>query len=182
MIENNKNNSNSYILTDILRAAVVMLHSSFEEYFRNVLINWLPQKASDETLKKIPISLYAGNKSPEKLYLSDLAKYSHLNIDVVINESISKHMALKSFNNTSEILSWLSKIDIKLDSFDKLDLIDKCVNRRHKIVHEADMNKQNNAERLTSIKSGEIIPWIDAYVELVNLIEEFITRFESNPV
>ena len=33
-----------YRFTDMLRAAVVFLHSAFEEYFRNIITVWLPVK------------------------------------------------------------------------------------------------------------------------------------------
>ena len=50
--QDEQKDSKDYKLTDILRSEVVFLHSAFEEYFRCVLIEWLPVKASDETLKE----------------------------------------------------------------------------------------------------------------------------------
>ena len=35
---------------DILRAAVVFLHSALEDYLRGVITEWLPQKGSTEAL------------------------------------------------------------------------------------------------------------------------------------
>ena len=40
-----------YKFTDILRSAVVMLHSSFEEYFRNTLRERLPLVCVESDLK-----------------------------------------------------------------------------------------------------------------------------------
>ncbi len=176
----NKKDGKEYILTDMLRAAVVFLHSSFEEYFRKIIIDILPKKATNETLKHIPISLYAGVRNPDKIFLSDLSMYKNLSINEVIEESISKHMELKSFNSAEEIRVWLSKVMIDFSTFDKFDTIDKAVKRRHKIVHEADTNRTNDGERLTSIKSGDIKPWIEAYVELVSLIENQIEKWEKD--
>lgn len=173
--------SNDYKFTDILRAEIVLLHSSFEEYFRSVLIEWLPIKATKETLKEFPISLKAGKK-PEKIYLDDLTDYKGKTIDELIYESISKTMQLKSFNNEGEIRSWCSKIGIKLDNFNRMHEIDAAVKRRHKIVHEADMNRKNEKQRLQSIKPGDISPWIEAYEELVRLIDSETTRWEKEKV
>lgn len=89
-------------------------------------------------------------------------------------------MELKSFNSAEEIRVWLSKVMIDFSTFDKFDTIDKAVKRRHKIVHEADTNRTNDGERLTSIKSGDIKPWIEAYVELVSLIENQIEKWEKD--
>jgi hypothetical protein len=178
--EENKSDGKDYRLTDILRSAVVFLHSSFEEYFRNVLIRWIPVKASSETLKKIPISINAGKK-PDKLFLSDLAHYRDKSINDVIKESVYEYMNLKSFNNQSDIRAWLDKIGINIGDFQKLSEIDKAVHRRHKIVHEADINKKPDSEneRLSPIKPGDIKPWIEAYTELVNLIDNQIEEWET---
>lgn len=168
-----------YKLTDILRAEIVLLHSSFEEYFRSVLIEWLPIKASDETLKEIPISLKAGKKA-EKLFLNDLAHYRGRTIDEIIQESVLETMQLKSFNNEGEIRSWCSKIGISLEKFDGMREIDAAVHRRHKIVHEADTYRSANSQRLQSINPGNITPWIKAYEGLVKLIDDMITEWEDS--
>lgn len=167
-----------YKLTDILRSEVVFLHSSFEEYFRSVLVQWLPIKASEETLRQIPISVNAG-KRPDKLYLNDIAKFRGKSVDEIINESVEEHLKLQSFNNQGEIRAWCTKIGIDLSTFGKLGDIDKAVHRRHKIVHEADTNKNNDIERLQAIKPGDITPWIKAYKDLVTLIDEYVSKWEE---
>ena len=171
--------SKDYRLTDILRAEIVFLHSSFEEYFRSVLVEWLPIKASDETLKEFPISLKAGKKA-EKLFLNDLAHYRDRTIDEIIQESVLETMQLKSFNNEGEIRSWCSKIGITLENFSGLHEIDAAVHRRHKIVHEADTNRNGNGQRLQPITPGSIAPWIKAYEDLVRLIDDTITEWEGS--
>ena len=178
--EDNKRDGKDYKFTDILRAEVVFLHSAFEEYLRCILIHWIPVKANDETLKEFPISLSAGKK-PEKLYLSDLAHFRDKKVNDIIRESVEKTMQLKSFNSEGDIKAWCSKIGISLDGFEKIKEIDKAVHRRHKIVHEADINKndEKRTERLQSIKPGDLTPWIEAYKELVNLIESKINEWEN---
>ena len=179
--ENNQSDAKDYKLTDILRAAVVFLHSSFEEYFRNVLIEWLPIRATDETLKAIPISINAGKK-PEKLLLSDLAHYRDRTIDEIIHESVLESMKLKSFNNECDIKSWCKKIVIEEDGFPDIKSIDKAINRRHKIVHEADTNREaeTNKERLQPIKPGDINSWISSYRDLVVYIDQQVDDWEKN--
>ena len=170
--------SKDYRLTDILRAEIVFLHSSFEEYFRGVLIEWLPIKASSETLKEFPISLKAGKKA-EKLFLSDLANYRGKTIDEIIRESILETMQLKSFNNEEEIRSWCSKLGITLENFSGMREVNAAVHRRHKIVHEADIDRDANSQRLQPISPGNITPWIKAYEDLVKLIDDTITEWED---
>lgn len=177
--EESRKDTKDYTLTDMLRAAIVLLHSSFEEYFRLVLIQWLPTKADDNTLKDIPIALHAGNKRTEKIYLNDLSKYRGKTIDEVIRDSVTEHMALKSFNSQEEIRGWLSKVGIIVDDFNGFDAIDKAVKRRHKIVHEADTNRSGARERLSAIKPTDIATWISAYKNLVINIDKQCEKWEK---
>lgn len=153
----------------MLRAAIVFLHSSFEEYFRSMLIQWLPIKADENTLKSIPIALHAGNKHVDKIYLNDLSKYRNMTIDEVLRQSVEEYMKLKSFNSQEDIRIWLSKIEINVDECTGFKEIDKAIKRRHKIVHEADTNKSETKERLSSIKPNEVTKWIISYKQLVTI-------------
>lgn len=176
----NERDSNTYKLTDSLRAGVVFLHSAFEEYFRCVLVEWLPVKANEETFKQIPIALRAGKK-PERIFLNELAKYKEKTVNDIICESIDEHMKLQSFNNEESIRRWCSKIGIDLSDFSKMREIDKAVHRRHKIVHEADMKKDNENEtgKLTGITSRELGAWTKAYKDLVDVIESQIEEWNQ---
>lgn len=183
MKENKQRDTSSYRLTDLLRAAVVFLHSAFEEYFRNVLIEWIPIRASSDTLKQIPISTNAGKK-PEKLYLSDLANFRNVTCAEIIQESVSAELKLKSFNSENDIRSWCNKLGFSLEECKAIKEIDAAVHRRHKIVHEADCKEQNGEEkeRLSSIKPADLTAWIAAYKELVALIESHVIAWEKeNP-
>lgn len=177
--DDNQADSKDYKLTDILRSSIVFLHSAFEEYFRNILIEWLPIKANDETLKSIPISTNVGKK-PEKLFLSDLAHYRDKTVNELIKISVAETLKQKSFNSEGDIRAWCSKIGINLDDFHGIKDIDKAVQRRHKIVHEADMDKMNGSkEKLTLIYPGMITPWKEAYISLVELIDKQVSQWEE---
>lgn len=177
--DDNHRYTKEYLLTDMLRAATVFLHSSFEEYFRSMLIQWLPIKADENTLKSIPIALHAGNKHVDKIYLNDLSKYRNMTIDEVLRQSVEEHMKLKSFNSQEDIRIWLSKIEINVDECTGFKEIDKAIKRRHKIVHEADTNKSETKERLSSIKPNEVTKWIISYKQLVTIIDRQIEKWEK---
>lgn len=163
-------------LTDILRSEVVLLHSSFEEYFRNVLIQWLPIKANKDFLHSVPIGLKAGKKS-EKIYLDDLLNYRDKKINDVIKESIDATMKITSFNSQGEIKKWCERVGIPLDNFLEMNNIDKAINRRHKIVHEADMRRDNTDSKISPIKPGDVTSWIDAYKKLAKIIENQVDNW-----
>ncbi|NLV85370.1 MAG: hypothetical protein GXY60_12470 [Spirochaetales bacterium] len=175
-----KASGENFYLTDILRAATVLLHAAFEEYFRKTLIDWLPKKADEEDLKKIPISLYAGKKA-EKLYLNDLAKYRNKSIDDVINESIIEDTKLKSFGSQQVIIQECKRIGIEGLAGKTLSTINDAVQRRHKIVHEADMTKdeEKGSTTNTGIQLSTVEKWKSAYQKLVDFIEENIETWEK---
>lgn len=177
----NQHDSPAYKLTDTLRAAVVFLHSAFEEYFRSVLIEWLPIRASSETLKQFPIATKAGKKA-EKIFLNDLIDFRGKSVDDIICESVAESMKLRSFNSEEDIRSWCCKIGISIGDASSIQQINKAVQRRHKIVHEADSNKSETSEssRLTAIKPADVTAWIGAYRNFVNQIEEQLVAWEED--
>lgn len=181
--DEDKKDSPDYRLTDILRAATVLLHSSFEEYFRNILTKWLPVKAESNTLKQIPLSIYAG-KHGDKIYLSDLAQYRNKSINEVICESVAEDLKLKSFNDEGAIRSWCTKIGIAILDAEKLKNINTAIQRRHKIVHEADMQLagEGGKRRLAPIRPVDVNSWISAYKSIVNAIDTEIESWEEEYV
>ena len=46
LLQNDHKSQSEYKNTDVLRSAVVLLHASFEDYFRTILIQWLPLKGN----------------------------------------------------------------------------------------------------------------------------------------
>lgn len=167
------------LATDILRAAVVFLHSSFEEYFRCILIEWLPVKAPSEELKEIPLSIRAGKRA-EKIYLSDLGQYKGRYIDDVIKESVAKELELRSFNNRGEITSWAHKMGLDVTKIKEMESVDKAVHRRHKIVHEADTAPDKNDKlRLKAINADTVRAWENAYCKLVGSIDAAVETWQN---
>ena len=62
-----------YKFTDILRSAVVLLHSSFEEYYRSILGCILPKTCTEDDLKNMSFLGSAGNHK-DKITLGGLIK------------------------------------------------------------------------------------------------------------
>ena len=135
-----ENNAKDYKLTDMLRAATVLLHSSFEEYYRCVITHWLPIRGDEKTLESIVLPDDAGKKGNVKYTLYSLLEF--------------KNMETKYY----------------------LD-IDKAVSRRHKIVHEADTSRNGENERLNGIIPGNVIQWKEAYLLLVDAIDDQIEKW-----
>ena len=162
-----------YKFTDVLRSAIVFLHSSFEEYFRNVLRDVLPAMCTQEDLQKISFTTKDG-KHIDKLTVSNLLQYKGKTIDDLVADFIGDTLDTTSFNNYSDIVNWAQKIKVDLSSFTSQDKIEKLIKRRHKIVHEADNNKtdkMNKTYSLTAIQESVVKEWLDAVQDLVKIID-----------
>jgi hypothetical protein len=69
----------------VLRASVVFLHATLEEFLRSIFEEFMPW-ASEERLNLIPIA--GGNKQqPEKFFLGRLAKYRIDSVMDILKES-----------------------------------------------------------------------------------------------
>ena len=92
---------------DVLRAAVVFLHSALENYLRSTLAEWLPRKGDKKAIDGI--SLPTSDARAEKFFLGALLEFSGKSVDDLISESVQKHMTRVSFNDFSEYVRGLKK-------------------------------------------------------------------------
>lgn len=164
---------------DILRAAVVFLHSALENYLRSILTQWIPLKSDKKELDRISLAGREGRV--EKFYLGELLQFSEIRISELISKSIEQHLSRVSFNSFQEICSWVKKIGVDKDGFAEGELIDNMIKRRHKIVHEADTNnaKGQGNHSATSINIKTVKAWESATVNFVKIIENQIDRWEQ---
>jgi RiboL-PSP-HEPN len=130
---------------DLLRVTVVMLHSTLEDYLRN-LLTWKLPNSTKEKLNKIP--LYSSEYDPRKtkFELGELIEHKDKKISELINLSVVKYLDGESFNNTTDINSALLNINLNVDDSIKkyYGELDKMIKRRHKIVHQADKDNLKN--------------------------------------
>jgi hypothetical protein len=82
--------------TDLLRAAVVLLHATLEEILRS-LAEWKLPAASPEALAEIPL---AGAKRGTKVGLQELAGFRGQTLDQVITESVRECLERSNYNQS----------------------------------------------------------------------------------
>lgn len=162
---------------DILRAAVVLLHGSQEDYVRGMLSDWLFDRADSRELEGISL-LGSAQKRAQKFTLRDLAQYKNEQVSAVIQSSIESQLSLVSFNQYSEICSWLSKIGISLAQFKNQSLIENLIKRRHKIVHEVDLNIKSG--KTESIKASTVRSWREAVENMLRIVDEQIEGWDAS--
>lgn len=156
--------------TDILRAAVVLLHASLEDFLR-ALAYWKLSSANKHVLDKIPIvgiGRHAG-----KILLGDLAAHGSKKISTVIEESIDSHLEHSNYNNAGEIAKLLSDIGIDPQcASNTYPTLENLTARRHHIVHRADKNERGGRGNhgVRGINKGTVQPWINAVKEFVEKV------------
>lgn len=159
--------------TDILRAAVVLLHSSFEEYFRNILIIIVPKTCDKDDLKKMSFHDSQGNFR-EKIGVSDLIEFRDKKVEELITNSIKGELRLSSFGNYNNIATWAKKAKIDLEEFKGQEQLNKLITRRHKIVHEADRANSSEGYTLAKIDKSTVEKWTEIVCDLVEIISKGI--------
>lgn len=147
---------------EVLRAAVVLLHATLEDYLRN-LLRWKLPTGSVERLNKIGL---AGSEDAHstKFQLGQLLKYPTLSVREIIDRSIEQHLNMTSFNKVSDISNCLRDVGIELPArlSDRLfPELGGMMNRRHHIVHQADRNEQigSGLHRYRSLSVHQVEKW-----------------------
>lgn len=161
-------------LTDLLRASVVFLHGSEEDYIRTTLSDLLLSRADQKELASIALLGTSGRA--EKFSFAQLIRFSNYSVGELIAESIDETLSKTSFNSYSEICAWMKKIGVKLDSFSRQRQIDDLIKRRHKIVHEVDQTtyKKDKFTRVSTIEVKTVRAWCSAVKEMLELIDSQI--------
>lgn len=132
-------------VADILRAAVIFLHGSQEDYIRSILINWFPERANKDALKSI--TLIGKEGRPQKYELGDLIAYRDRTVGQLIGDSVEYSMGRQTFNNLSEIDTWIKRIGLSLEGLSAAEKgsINTLIQRRHRIVHDVDLDRASRA-------------------------------------
>jgi hypothetical protein len=159
---------------EVLRAAVVMLHATMEEFLRDLAAKRLPH-ANASTLDHIPFLGIKDSIRAEKVLLGHLAAFRGRTVDDLISASVSAHLSRLSFGDTNDIVRLLKLTRIPEERVaDLFPPLSKMMKRRHDIVHRADLKPPNRrgSRELAPISRKTVIEW-------GNLVNTFIERLEE---
>jgi hypothetical protein len=162
--------------TDVLRAGLVLLHASMEDYLRSLLV-WKIDTFDTETLDRYGFSEGRPNP-PKQIGLGKLARYRGKTVDELISDVIKIHLEeFQSFNNLGEVKKALKQCGminetIEAHAFNRLP---EMIARRHNIVHKADRN--DVAAGRGNHKTKSINPKaVKAYVEAVKGLRDLVSN------
>jgi len=157
--------------SDILRAAVVLVHATLEDFLRSMAATLLPF-ADEATLNTIPLAGTGHLGRAEKFLLGRLAAHRGKTILDLIKESVDDYLTTTTYNDTTQISALLVSLEVDIEKvrylFPKLD---EVIKRRHQIVHRADriFPKLDALEQVESLTADQVKEWISA-------VQEFITK------
>lgn len=143
--------------TDVLRAAVVLLHASIEDVLRS-LAYWKLPSAGADVLCEIPLK--GGNAV--KFNLGTLSAFRGKTVEDVIKESTDASLERSNYNNTTEIVSLLHSIGVSTGALSSyFGTLDETMKRRHRIVHRGDENESvgRGRFRIQSIAPRTVDEW-----------------------
>lgn len=126
---------------EVLRAAVVLLHSSLEEVVRNLFVERLP-KCSVDVLNELSYPTPGNISKTKGVLLGDLFNdYQGRFVDNVIVDAINYHIDRMNINNSTQLSAMLHKVNIDTQELKStLNELDELMKRRHQIVHQMDRN------------------------------------------
>ncbi len=164
--------------SDILRAAIVLLHASLEDYLRAVAVAYLPF-TSPEVLNDVPLAGQARERA-EKFLLGSLAPFRGQTVDQIITLSISNYLERTTFNNCREIARLVESLRVDLSRvqtfFPELDAL---MVRRHQIVHRADLLDPAVREiRIDPITPEDVEKWAKNATEFAQTLTKVLSANE----
>ncbi|WP_413704966.1 hypothetical protein [Pseudomonas sp. Pseusp16] len=146
--------------TDVLRAAVVLLHAATEDLLRS-LAYWKLPSASADVLAKIPLITAP---PAAKFSLGDLSAHRGKAVDTVISESVHGYLERSNYNNVDEVASLLTSIGVSLPNVNaQFTQLAQVMSRRHLIVHRADRDETGGRgnHSVRSIGNINVSNWIN---------------------
>jgi hypothetical protein len=148
---------------DILRAAVVLLHATLEDFLRGLAASHLPL-AGEGALNTVPLAGTVTGR-PEKFLLGRLVSHRGKTVDQLLQESVDQFLERSNFNSSDEIAAFLTNLGLDIDNIrPTFSQLDPLMRRRHQIVHRADMFRPSaeEGESAQPITASEVREWADA--------------------
>jgi hypothetical protein len=133
--------------SDLLRAAVVLLHATLEDVLRS--------------LAEVPL---VGMKGKTKFGMSDLVGFRGRTVDDVISQSVGEYLERSNYNNPGDIRLLFDRIGVPSSAVDPYAAhLNAMMSRRHWIVHRADRNTLSGAGQhgAKSISTRAVQSWVE---------------------
>ncbi len=168
-----------HLASDVLRAAVVLLHATIEDFLRSMEALLLPY-CDAKALENVPLvglkALKKEKNENPKLHLGKLTAHRGKSVLDVIQDSVNEYLEKKTYNDKDTIENVLTKLKVDSSTVKHLySPIELLMKRRHEIVHRGDL--QN--DQLTPISPEQVEQWLTVVEEFVSTISEKIIELPN---
>src|ERR1039457_1619603 len=163
---------------DLLRAAVILTHAYLEDFLRMLGRTLLPL-ASKEVLDEIPLT--GTGRQAQKFFLGSLMRHLDKAVEQVVQESADEYLDNYTFNNGTQVMQFLAKLGIKVDS--DLTTLNQMIQRRHSIAHRGDKGRSKISEKyeMQPISALDVIDWVKATNDFVNSVVRLVIEQKTPP-
>ena len=147
---------------DVLRAAVVLLHATLEDFLRTISRGLLPMR-EEAVLNKVPLSGTGKHGRAEKFLLGKLVQFRGKKVDEVLAESVEAFLSRSNYNRPADLASAIGDVGLDQTEVESLfGTLDEMMERRHWIVHKADRNPKTGRgqHKCKSIGTQRLKRWI----------------------
>lgn len=159
--------------TDVLRAAVVLLHAGMEDYLRSLLI-WKVDTFGPDVLKEYRLQL--GDEWKTTVALQDLHLLRGRSVDEIIDASVRTQIrTYQTFSSVEAVQKALKRCGIDAGRVHAQDYqqLGEMIGRRHHIVHHADRDEDAQGRgnhRTRSIGRRHVSGYLSAVVALRDFV------------
>jgi hypothetical protein len=167
---------------DVLRAAVVLLHSGLEEFLRALIKAGWPY-STENILNQASLAVDDCGGQPAKLSRGKSRKHRGRSVDELITESVNQYLETSDFNHLKEIKVKLTLLGVDLSCGDSYyAAIAQLTERRHQIVHRGDVNEQQGSGHhpTRSISASTVRTWADAVCGFVSAVGKNYTKTRTD--
>ncbi len=145
---------------ELLRATVVLAHSTLEDFIRS-LQSWKMPLTDTEKLNNVWL---IDNPRKTKFSFQEIYKHRSLKVQTLLEKSVRSYLNHQSYNNPNDLASAIESCGLEVTNPIKelFPVIESLMNRRHHIVHQADRNDQvgSGHHKYKSLNLRDVKSWI----------------------
>ncbi|MCT8341260.1 HEPN domain-containing protein [Flavobacteriaceae bacterium TK19130] len=155
---------------EILRASVVLTHSTMEDFIRSLQLWKIPEIDSN----KLSEIWLLDNPRKTKFTFQEIYKHRNLRVETLLKKSVSNFLGYQSYNKTDDVASAITSCGLEVTDNIKglFPALGDLMERRHHIVHQADKNTYvgSGHHRYKSLNLNTVKHWIYSVDKLAEYI------------
>jgi hypothetical protein len=161
---------------NILRAAVVFIHSSFESYYKQAVAIGIIHRLNSND--KADMEKLKFNVSAKDLYTATAGGLS-----AALDGAVNAELENQSFGSYKRIREYAAHAGFNIENFpkEKSETLHAMIQRRHAIVHDADRVKERGKREKSKAKlpDTDVQLWLAATNDFVDMIEDLLLQLQE---